>query len=307
MTRDSDVPSPRPERRLARRTATLVAVALAAIAAWPDPAPADVRGWTYLMKKLEADGIPRSQVQKVFRDPRMRPHSHLDFGLYPQESSRLYQGFRRRSSVAGARRCHARYAREFERAEKRFGVPASILASIFHVETRCGENKGKDVAVYRLARLAMANEPTNVVRNIRRHQRGQPRSKWPQIEARTRERGKYLEDTFYPEVLAGFRIGQKLGIDPLGIIGSKAGAFGIPQFLPTSYMRFALDGNGNGTVSLHEPADAAYSAANFLLNNGWRAGISTQQKRAVLWNYNRSDAYIDTILFLSEQIRKTRN
>lgn len=258
------------------------------------------------MQKLEADGIPRSQVQKVFRDARMRPHSHLDFGLYPKESSRLYRGFRRRSSIAGARRCRAKYAREFERAEKRFGVPASILASIFHVETRCGENKGKDVAVYRLARLAMANEPANVVRNIKRHQRGQPRSKWPQIEARTRERGKYLEDTFYPEVLAGFRIGQKLGIDPLGIIGSKAGAFGIPQFLPSSYMRFALDGNGNGTVSLHEPADAAYSAANFLLNNGWRAGITTEQKRAVLWNYNRSDAYIDTILFLSEQIRQVR-
>lgn len=270
-------------------------------------ANADTRGWSYLMDKLQSDGMSRDYVLRVFRDPRMRRHHHLDYGLYPKESSRLYRGFRRRSSIAGARRCRVRYAREFERAQKRFGVPASVLASIFHVETRCGENKGKDVALYRVARLAMANEPSNVTRNIKRHLRGEPRSKHAKIEARTRERGRYLEDTFYPEVLAGFQIGQKLGIDPLGIIGSKAGAFGIPQFLPSSYMRFAVDGNGNGKVSLHEPADAAYSAANFLMNYGWRPGISEKEKRAVVWNYNRSDAYIDTILFLSEQIKKTRN
>ena len=295
------------ERRIARTLAAAVVATSILFGGAPTPARADVRGWSYLMDKLEADGLPRSRIQKVFRDPRMKRHSHLDYGLYPKESSRLYRGFRSRSSIAGARRCRARYAREFERAEKRFGVPASVLASIFHVETRCGENKGRDVAVYRLARLAMANEPKNVTRNIKRHQREEPRSKWPKIEARTRERGQYLEETFYPEVLAGFQIGQKLGIDPLGIIGSKAGAFGIPQFLPSSYIRFAVDGNGNGRVSLHEPADAAYSAANFLMNYGWRPGISTKEKRAVIWNYNRSDAYIDTILFLSDQIARNRN
>ncbi len=268
---------------------------------------ASERGWGYLMKKLEADGISRSRIQRVFRDARMRPHSHLDYGLYPKESTRLYRGFRQRSSIAGARQCRARHAPEFERAQKRFGVPASILASIFHVETRCGANKGKDVALYRVARLAMANEPKNVERNIKRHTKGEPRSKWPKIEARTRERGKYLEDTFYPEVTAAFQIGSKLEIDPLDIIGSKAGAFGIPQFLPSSYMRFAIDGNGDGRVSLHQPADAAYSAANFLAGNGWHQGISPKEKRAVIWNYNRSDAYIDTILFLSEQIQRTQN
>ncbi|MDG2306185.1 MAG: lytic murein transglycosylase [Candidatus Binatia bacterium] len=270
------------------------------------PAASD-RGWTYLIDKLEADGISRTRTRKVFYDSRVRPHSHLDYGLYPKESARLYRGFRSRSSIAAARRCRAKYAREFDRAQKRFGVPASIVASVFHVETRCGENKGKDVALYRLARLAMANEPRNVVRNIKRHQKGAPRAKLAQIEERTRYRGKYLEDIFYPEVVAAFQIGTKLRIDPLDIIGSKAGAFGIPQFLPSSYMRFAVDGNGDGKVSLHEPADAAYSAANFLSGNGWRPGITGAKKREVIWAYNRSDAYIDTILFLSDQIERTRN
>jgi len=265
------------------------------------------RGWTHLIDKLEADGVSRARARKVFQDPRVRPFTHLDYGLYPRESARIYRGFRSRSSVAHARRCRAKYATEFERAQKRFGVPASILAAIFYVETRCGENKGKDVVLYRLARLAMANEPRNVERNINRHRRGRSRAEWKKIDARTRERGKYLEDLFYPEVLASFQLGTKLGIDPLGIVGSKAGAFGIPQFLPTSYMKFAVDGNGNGQVSLHEPADAAYSAANFLAGHGWRPGISTSERRSVIWGYNRSNAYIDTILFLSDQIAKARN
>jgi membrane-bound lytic murein transglycosylase B len=292
-------------RRATRRLLSCVAALLVLAAA--APASSNERGWTYLIDKLEADGVSRKRARKVFRDPRVRPFTRLDYGLYPREPARLYRGLRSRSSIAGARRCRARYSRDFETAAKGYRVPASLIAAIFHVETRCGENKGKDVVLYRLARLAMANEPRNVARNIERHKKGERRSEWPKIEARTRERGKYLEDTFYPEVLASFQLGAKLGIDPLGIIGSKAGAFGIPQFLPSSYIRFAVDGNGNGRVSLHEPADAAHSAANYLAGHGWRPGIETAEKRRVIWTYNRSDAYIDTILFLSDQIERSRN
>ena len=280
---------------------------LVAVASPAPPAGADTRGWSYLMEKLEADGVSRERILKVFRDPRMKRHRELEFGLHPKEPESLYRGFRSRSSIARARQCRSRYRTAFVAAARRYQVPASVLASIFHVETSCGENKGDDVVLYRLARLAMANEPENVARNIRRHQKEEPREKWPEIKARTRVRGQYLEDTFYPEVLAGFAIGEKLGIDPLGIVGSKAGAFGMPQFLPSSYMRFAVDGNGNGRISLHEPADAAHSAANYLASHGWRPGISAEKQREVVWNYNRSDAYIDTILFLRDQIEAYPN
>ncbi len=298
---------PRPSRGLRHPAGILLTTAWITVVTGVSVATADTRGWTYLMDKLQRDGVPREYVLRVFRDPRMRAHGQLDFGLYPGESSRLYRGFRSRSSIARARRCRVRYAGAFESAARRFKVPASVVASIFHVETSCGENKGKDTVLYRLARLAMANEPKNVERNVRRHQKGEPRERWPRIEARTRERGVYLEQTFYPEVLAGFQIGTKLRIDPLGIVGSKAGAFGIPQFLPSSYLRFGVDGNGDGRVSLHDPADAAHSAAHYLAQHGWRPGISTADKRQVIWSYNRSDAYIDTILFLADQIERRRN
>ena len=68
-----------------------------------------------------------------------------------------------------------------------------------------------------------------------------------------------------------------------------------------------MDGNGNGRVSLHEPADAAHSAANFLVGHGWRPGLSTADQRTVIWAYNRSGAYIDTILELSRRIERRKN
>jgi membrane-bound lytic murein transglycosylase B len=108
---------------------------------------------------------------------------------------------------------------------------------------------------------------------------------------------------FYPEVLATFRLAERLGIDPLGIRGSPSGAFGLPQFLPTSYLRFAVDGNGDGLVSLYDPADAIASAANYLVSHGWRPALTRQQQRQVIWAYNHSAAYIDAVLFLADRVR----
>jgi membrane-bound lytic murein transglycosylase B len=111
---------------------------------------------------------------------------------------------------------------------------------------------------------------------------------------------------FYPEVRATFRVADDLRIDPLDLLGSPSGAFGNPQFLPTSYLRHGADGNGDGVVDLFTIDDAAASAARFLAASGWSPGISRAQQRQVIWHYNRSDAYIDAVLGLSDRIRKAR-
>lgn len=263
---------------------------------------ADQKGWGHLIQKLIADGIERSYVERVFQDRRMRPFGQLSFKLDPVESKTLYRSLLRPRSVRDARRCRARYDRWFRQAENRLGVPAGVVSAILHVETRCGGYTGNFVVLHRLARLAMANEPGNVLFNLREHSKGAPAAEIPEIERRVRERARYLEDTFYPEVVATFEIGRRLSIDPLGIRGSKAGAFGYPQFLPSSYLRFALDGDGDGRISLYHPADAIASAANYLAAHGWSPGISRREQRRALWAYNRSDAYIDTVLHLADRI-----
>lgn len=263
------------------------------------PIRANYRGWDYMVEKLVADGVDRRQVYRTFTDPRMEPFTGLGFGLHPREPSSLYRGFTRPASIALARRCKAAHEDTLRAAEREHGVPASVVAAIIHIESGCGRNTGSDVVLYRLARLAMANEPANLRSNIERHML---ESRDPDIEQETRQRAQYLEDTFYPEVLATFQIADRLDMDPLSLRGSGSGAFGMPQFLPRSYLSYGVDGDGNGRISLYDPEDAIPSCANYLAVHGWRPGLSRAERRRVIWHYNRSDAYIDAVLELADRL-----
>jgi membrane-bound lytic murein transglycosylase B len=287
----------------ALRVALSLAFALVLNATGTPSAAADSSGdWQYLMDRLAADGLDRRRVEAVFRDPRFPRFTGLSFSLNPVESKSRYRAFRSASSFARARRCRARYADLFEESERRYGVPASVLTAILHVETQCGEFTGRSRVLPGLARLAMANEPANVRRNLARHGNGLPPSLRREAEDRTRERARYLEDTFYPEVRATFELASRLGLDPLEIRGSGSGAFGLPQFLPSSYLRFGVDANENGRMSLFEPADAIASCANYLVGHGWRRGISRSERRSVIWAYNHSEAYVDTVLAIADHV-----
>src|SRR5262249_939408 len=220
-----------------------------------------------------------------------------EFSLVAREPRALYQPLLGGPSLAAARRCREAYATSFEATERRTGVPASLIAAILHVETGCGRYTGSSPIVYRLARLAMANEPANLRANIDRLAGSDP-----DLAREVRERAQYLENLFYPEVRAVFELGQRLGVDPLTIRGSMSGAFGIPQFLPTSYLRYATDADGDGRADLFDVADAGASCASYLAATGWRPGLSPAAGRAVIWQYNRSEAYISTVLAIAAAI-----
>jgi len=293
-------------RRLGMGAVLMIAVAVLAGPAWAArPQPVDGR-WDYLIDKLAGDGVQRSRAVAAFRDPRVGPFEGLEFSIERRGEARaMYRGFLRPTSVAQAERCRAQYDDEFRAAEDQFDVPASVVSALLHVETHCGRNTGTQLVFGRLARLAMASDPANVRRNIARHSKGVPRARTPDVERRVRLRARELEGVFYPEVLALFHLADR-GIDPLSIRGSGSGAFGLPQFLPSSYLRFGVDGNGDGRVSLYDPADAIASAANYLARHGWRPGIAHTKQRQVIWTYNHSDPYIDTVLTLAAQIEQAR-
>jgi membrane-bound lytic murein transglycosylase B len=269
----------------------------------PDEAVAERHGWRYLVDKLTADGVPRAQAATAFADPRVPPFDGLSFALAPREAPARYRRLQSPATVRAARQCRARHAEAFAAAEAREGVPASLVAAIVQVESACGRTTGASPVFHRLARLAMANEPANVANNLHRHLRelAGGRSETAVAE-QVQRRAAYLEDTFYPEMRALFTMAERLGVDVLAIQGSGAGAFGFPQFLPTSYLRYGVDGNGDGRVSLYDMTDAAASCARFLSQNGWRAGLSPAEQRRVIWQYNRSEPYIDTILALQRRI-----
>ena len=258
--------------------------------------PSSHRGWGYLVDRLVHDGVPADRVRRVVDDPRMPPFAGLHFSANPpREPASMYRRYLKPATVAAAQRCRASHADVFEAAERAHGVPASLVAAILYVESGCGHNAGSSPILPRLARLAMANAPANLADVLE--------CQGPDADAeRIRARARYLEDTFYPEVRATFAVADRLGVDPLEIRGSTGGAFGYPQFLPTSYLEHGIDADGDGTVSLDDMADASASCASYLVGHGWRAGLDKAGRRAVLWQYNHSPAYIDAVLTLASRI-----
>lgn len=260
------------------------------------------RGWEYLVDKLAHDGVPRERVLRVFRDERVEPFDGLQFSLQPRESPSLYRHLRTRATAANARRCLGEHREAFEGAARRFGVPPNVVAAIIQVESGCGANTGHSRILPALARLAMAAEPDNLEHNLDRlillHAE-QPASTVAEF---THWRAQHLEDMFYPEVKATFDIAERMHVDPLDIRGSGSGAFGMPQFLPRSYLWFGVDGDDDGRVSLYDPADAIPSCARYLQHYGWRPDLSRREQHNVVWGYNHSDAYIDTVLWVAGEV-----
>jgi membrane-bound lytic murein transglycosylase B len=132
------------------------------------------------------------------------------------------------------------------RAEAEFGVPAEIIVGILGVETMYGKMTGNVRVVDALATLAFAYPPT----------------------ANRDARMKYFRN----ELKQVFLLARDNDMDPLGFYGSFAGAIGLPQFMPGSIRRFAVDFDGDGKIDLrNSPADAIGSIASFLSQHGWRA------------------------------------
>lgn len=263
-------------------------------------APSAYRGWDHLVNRLLAHGVPLARVKAVYQSPRMPRFTNVPFSVVPREPQDWYKAFRSPKRIKHAVDFLATHRTTFERAEKRFGVSRYAVAALLLIETHFGKNTGSHSVVYRLSRLANVADPRNLRWNYERLRKEDDAVTMQQVI----ERGAYLEQLFLPEVAATMEIAATYGFNVFNIKGSSAGAFGLPQFLPSSFLKYGYDGNGDGRVSLFQISDAIHSTANFLAQHGWREGISDDQKRKVFWHYNRSEPYVETALEVSKILAK---
>ncbi|HEV7372370.1 lytic murein transglycosylase [Arenibaculum sp.] len=143
--------------------------------------------------------------------------------------------------IARGRGLLAEHAPLFAAMEERYGVPAGIVAAIWGMESNFGGNVGNLPVIPALATLAHAGRRTAYGRE---------------------------------QLLAALRIVDGGDIEPERMIGSWAGAMGQTQFIPTTYLRYAVDADSDGRRDLWSSLpDVFFSTARYLAEAGWRPGV----------------------------------
>ena len=133
-------------------------------------------------------------------------------------------------------------------AEALYGVPPEIVVAIVGVESIYGQQMGNFRVIDALATLSF------------------------DFPAGRKDRS----DFFRGELEQWFVLCKSEGVDPLAWRGSYAGAFGMAQFMPSSFNKYAVDLDGDGHVDLHKSgADTAGSIAHYLAEFGWKRGLPT--------------------------------
>lgn len=263
--------------------------------------PAKFRGWDYLAARLSGDvQVRKEDIAEIYGDRRMPRFGRVPFSVAPRESHVWYEPFMREPKLLLAQGFLKQHRNAFNEAERRFGVSRFAIAAILLVETQYGKATGAHTVIVRLSRVASVGDPENVRWNFQEQRKKDSSVTLKQV----RDRALYLEQTFYPEIPALMQIARERGVDIFGIRGSVAGAFGLPQFLPSSYLRFGVDGNGDSIVSLFAVPDAIHSTAHYLSLMGWRPDASSDDQRKAVWHYNHSDAYVDTVIAIAYELKR---
>jgi lytic murein transglycosylase len=140
----------------------------------------------------------------------------------------------------GARKS-AQWAETLGRIEKKYGVPATILVSIWGIESSFGDGQDRWDVFRCIATLAQA---------------------------------KIQQPYFRDELISALKILQSHAIARPQLLGSYAGAMGQAQFMPSSYLKYAVDFDGDGRADIWGSVpDALASIANYLQKSGWQPGL----------------------------------
>jgi membrane-bound lytic murein transglycosylase B len=207
-----------------------------------------------------------NDAESLFSDPRLK--LHYDFWAGGERGE--YEPIMSPRSIERGKEKIALNWEFLQEVEAKYGVPKNILISLLRVETNLGQQTGKYIVFNSLL--------TWTVSNTRRW-------KWAQ-----------------QELVTFLIICKSLSVDPFDIPGSTHGAFGLTQFIPTSYLVFAVPAKGGEYPDLFNFKDAINCTAYYLQRCGWDAKSEKKMRRSI-YAYNWSTSYVNTIFKYAKAIK----
>lgn len=205
------------------------------------------------MQTLSAQlNVPMSEINEAVSQADFRQEV-LDAYKRPAESKPWYQYealFLTEKRIQDGATFWKEHAATLARAERTYQVPASVIVAILGVETFYGNKMGQHPILDSLYTLSF-NHPTRT-------------------------------DFFSKEFVNYIKLGYQQGWDLKMKQGSYAGAMGMGQFMPSSYLAYAVDFDGDGHIDLFNSADDAIgSVANYFHIHGWKMGEPVAEKAAL--------------------------
>lgn len=253
-----------------------------------------------LIHQLTAEGFNSSFVRVLLYDKRWELSLLvLEKNLVYRESKANYLHFLDSYSTGLARDFLRKNLAFLQETEREYGVEKEVIVAILLIESSFGRHVEKYRVLNTFCSLSQANHP-EVFRLAFDHLK----QSYPDLtEDYLRRRAKSKSRWAFQELKAFLEIGIRENLDILEVKGSWAGAFGLPQFIPTSYLTYGADGDGDNNVRLHERYDAIVSVANYLKTHGWKPGLAEKEMMKVLFRYNRSRLYGETVLKCARKLK----
>jgi membrane-bound lytic murein transglycosylase B len=231
-----------PRRRAALRGLLCGAALFAGVRPSPAQATLSTEMEAFVEEMAQKHQFRRAELRRLLGQAQVRPS--ILRAMSAPRTARPWHEFRplyvNSPRIEGGVAFWQRQAAALARASREFGVPEELIVATIGVETLYGRNLGTFRVLDALSTLAFAYPP----------------------------RAEY----FRWELEEFFLLAREAGFDVFAVKGSYAGAIGIPQFLPSSYRKYAVDFDGDGQRDLGTPADAIGSVANYYRAFGWRQG-----------------------------------
>ena len=234
-----------------------------------------------IARDAQGQGVSRAVIDQAFAgltpDPSVLAFDRRQRGMFHAKSFEEYASTRViPARIKRAKGLMQKHAQLLARIEQQFGVPKELIMAIWTLESDNGTgDMGKLPVVRTLATLAHDCRRTELFQN---------------------------------ELISALKIVQRGDLPLRDLIGAYAGEIGQTQFLPSSYIKYGVDYDGNGHVDLrHSVPDVLASTANLLKTNGWKAGAPFSEGTEnfqVMREWNRSEVYRKTMVLFAERLRE---
>jgi membrane-bound lytic murein transglycosylase B len=194
--------------------------------------------------RAKAAGISQATLDRAFRGVKYNA-SVIDKDRHQTEFTKTIWDYldiaASEDRVANGKKALRKYARVLDRIEATYGVDKEVVVAIWGLESAYGSTRGRIPVIEALATLAYDGR-----------------------------RGAFFEG----QLIAALKILQSGDVTPADMTGSWAGAMGHTQFIPTSYLAYAVDFTGDGKRDIwsDDPTDALASTAAYLAKSGWTKG-----------------------------------